>query len=283
MKRHKKRKSYIKDHPTQVLFVEGLITVLLFSFWIYTLWSRQGELPWYTYLLGGSTTSFFVAFVVMYIQNLHQKKINERNEFFRSLKEHGIENMHHNKKDVLISWIRNAKKEVYITGYRQILTLSLLDDLLFALNNSKELKIMILACPPWMDTYKRIFNDDTSINYIALIKKLKDKVPDFNRRIFIRFTEKPLFNDTYIIDHHLITSPYVHNRVKTGLTPDIITADQFFSLEVADDSNLFNFFKEDFMAVWETADSLNEDFELFTSCEIKERLIKTKDNITTGV
>jgi hypothetical protein len=280
MKNNKERGNLLKDHPTQVLLVEGLITVLLLCFWVYTLWSRQGNLPWYADLLGGSTTSFFVAFVVMYIQNLHQKKINERNDFFRSLKEHGIENMHHNKKDVLTAWIKNANNEIYITGYRLILTLSLLDDLLDALSRNKKLEVKLLACPPWTDTYKKIFgDDDASINYLSLIKKLKDKVSDFEDRVDIRFTDNPLFNDTYIIDNHLITSPYVHNRVNTESTSNIITADRFFSLEITDNSSLFNFFKDDFVAVWDSDSTkkLDADIDLLTSDEAKDMLVKPKD------
>lgn len=276
MKSFKKNSDNLDDHSARILFIVGFVTFFLVCFWLYTSWSKHGNLPWYTDLLSGGASSFLFAFIIMIFQNRFQQRLYARDAFFKSLKKHGIKDMHHDKKSVLSSWIKNAKKEVCMTGYRQILTLALIDDLLYALNNSSELHVKILACPPWTDTYKKIFNDDTSINYITLLKKLRDKVPDFERRISIKFTDKPLFNDTYIIDHYLITSPYVHNRCKAGVTPGVITADRFFSLEIDDDSSLYHFFKEDFMAVWESdlTTSLNVDFELFTSNEIKEKLLK---------
>jgi hypothetical protein len=278
MKDSKKSSDNLDDHSKRILFIVGAVTLFLLFVWMYTLWSRRGDLPWYIDLLSGGASSFLFAFIIMIFQNRFQQRLYARDAFFKSLKKHGIKDMHHEKKTVLSPWIRNARKEVCMTGYRQFLTLAVLDDLIYALDNSKELCVKILACPPWTDTYKKIFDDDTSINYITLLKKLKDKVPDFKRRISIRFTEKPLFNDTYIIDHYLITSPYVHNRSKASVTPGVITADKFFSLEIDDDSSLYHFFKEDFMAVWESnlTKALDDDFELFNSSEVEEKLIKNK-------
>ncbi|MDR0437123.1 MAG: hypothetical protein LBH22_02335 [Bacteroidales bacterium] len=204
----------------------------------------------------------------------------ERDAFFKSLKRHGIKDMHHDKKVVLSDWIRNAKNEVCIVGYRLIITLDLIDDLICALNTNKGLNVKILACPPWTDTYKKIFEDDCSMNYAFILKKLKDSVPDFEQRISFRITSKPLFNDTYIVDHYIITSPYVHNKNKVNQKAGIITADRFFSLEIADDSNLFHFFKEDFVSVWESNETkdINLCFELFGSKEIGDRLTTCKTN-----
>jgi len=276
MKKSRKKLLTYNDHSSQILIIVVAITLFLLCSWIYILWSKQDSLPWYTDLLSGSASSFFFAAIIMFFQNRFQQKIYSRDTFYKSLKKHGIKDMHHDKKEVLSEWMRNAKKEVYITGYRLIITLELIDDLIFALNNSKELNVKILTCPPWSDTYKKIFNDDTSINYMLILKKLKDKIPDFDKRISFRFTDKPLFNDTYIIDHYLITSPYVHNRSKSDAKLGVITADKYFSLEIDDNSNLFYFFKEDFLAVWESdeATNVNPNFEWFNLQEIEEKLIK---------
>jgi len=210
----------------------------------------------------------------MFFQNQFKEKVYARDTFYKSIKKYGIKNMHHDKKNVLSSWIREAEKEVYVTGYRFIMTLELIDDLIYALNKSKELTVKILTCPPWTDTYKKIFDDDASINYMLILKKLKESIPDFDNRISFKYTDKPLFNDTYIVDDHLITSPYVHNRNKVNEKIVVITANKFFSLEIIENSSLFNFFKEDFISIWEDGKTkdINANFEMFDSKEIKDRL-----------
>jgi hypothetical protein len=276
MGKSEKKDDRLDDQSKRTLIAVGVITFVLLGTWIFVLWSRQGNLPWYTDILNGSTTSFFFAFVIMFFENRFQQEIYSRDEFFKSLKKHGIKNMHHDKKKVLSTWLREAEKEVCITGYRLIMTLDLLDDLIFALNNSKELKVKFLTCPPWSDTYKKIFDDDSSLNYAFIFKKLKEKIPDFDKRIAVKFTDKPLFNDTYITDNYLITSPYVHNRSTSDSKTGVITADKFFSLEIANDSSLFQFFRDDFMSVWENEKTvdMNADFALFDAKDVEDRLTR---------
>jgi len=275
MKTNQNKNDGIKDHSTQIIIILGIITILLLCFWIYILWSKHGNLPWYNDLLSVSTPSFFFALIVMFFQNKFQKKIYERYSFFRSLKKHGIKNMHHGKQETLSRWIRNAKNEICITGYRLIVTLNLLDDLIFALKKSKGLKVKILTCPPWSDTYMKIFNDDSSTNYLLVLNKLRENIPNFDKRISIKVTDKPLFNDTYIVDNYLITSPYMHNLVRENEKSSLITADEYFSIEVAEGSRLFRFFKEDFISVWESNETkdINPAFKPFNAKEIEGRLI----------
>jgi len=276
MKKIKKNENNLNDYSVKILYIVGLITLFLLCFWVFILWSRKNDLPWYTDLLSGGTTSFFFAFIIMFFQNRFQQLVYARDSFYKSIKRYGIKDMHHDKKTVLSNWIKDAEKEIYITGYRLIITFDLLNDLIYALNKSKELTVKILTCPPWTDTYKKIFDDDYSINYLLIFKKLKENILDFDKRISFKYTDKPLFNDTYIVDDHLITSPYVHNKNKTNERLGVITADKFFSLEIIENSSLFNFFKEDFMSVWENKDTKDIDFEIFNSTEIMNKIINPK-------
>ena len=49
-------------------------------------------------------------------------------------------------------------------------------------------------------------------NYITVFDAIKRGSHNVTELCEIRFTNKPLFNDTYKVDNHLITGPYMHNR-----------------------------------------------------------------------
>jgi len=244
-------KSKLNDHSKHLVILVGVLALLFLIAYAIVLILVDGT-TWYTAILGSAFTSFMMAFIVMIIQNRFKQKLFERDNFYQTLKEHGIQALHFSKKESIIEWLRQARREIYITGYRLIMTSDIVESIIEALKRSPELKIRFLTCPPWNETYKKIFDDDSRHCYINIIKKIRDSIPNCENRVQFRCTGKPLFNDTYIVDDKLITSPYVHNRVRVDNANNVITADKFFSLEVSSMSSLFDFFKEDFLAVWES-------------------------------
>ena len=88
-----------------------------------------------------------------------------------------------------------------------------------------------------------------SDNYIKIFSDLCSCAENYGTNLEIRFTEKPIFNDTYKIDDRFITGPYLHCSDKNN---GRITAKDFFSLDINDpQKELYGLIYKDYMTVWE--------------------------------
>ncbi|MEC2344232.1 hypothetical protein P9H28_09035 [Paenibacillus barengoltzii] len=144
-----------------------------------------------------------------------------------------------------------------MSGYRLILTSKIAPSLSQAIRQGANLKLLI--SPPWMDGFKLVYgeNDRVIDNYCKVFSAIAKACREANRPVEqvceVRFTKKPLFSDTYKVDLHIVTGPYMHNRDEDDHR---ITANDFFTYNLIKKSRLYHLVENEYMTVWEEADSV---------------------------
>ncbi|MDR1034016.1 MAG: phospholipase D family protein, partial [Bifidobacteriaceae bacterium] len=210
-----------------VMFVFTLLFLAsVFGFYI----AQDGTVAKEIFL--GLFTSLLASICIIAFEFYTKYKDFENSEFIDNLYSFGIHNLYFNKQDVLAERIDSATQEIWISGYRLILTAELLPNIANALDRG--CKLRILCCPPFTDSYRLIFgseNENKAIinNYFKLLEIVTSRHADFHEQCVIRFTETPLFNDTYKVDDKIITSPYMHNK---DIIHGTILAKDFFTYEL---------------------------------------------------
>ena len=190
--------------------------------------------------------TIFISLVDFYTKYRNFEKV----EFIENLYGFGIHNLYFNKQDVLERLIDEADTEIWISGYRLILTERIAEHLHNA--RKRGVSIRMLLCPPWSYTHELVYDDveDSMGRYVNLLRMIVDNDYKNAGGVSIRFTPKPLFNDTYLCDHTIVTSPYMHNR---DITHGVITAADFFTYEVDDGSKLFELLRNEYIVLYESA------------------------------
>ena len=196
-----------------------------------------------------TSTSLLATIFISFIDIYTQYKNFENKEFIDNLYRFGIHNLHFDKKKLLCELITDAKEEIWISGYRLILTKELIKELHDA--RSRGVNIRFLVCPPWTAAHQLIYDDlETSLdNYIHIIQALSSCADEAGAgTIETRFSAKPLFNDTYRVDDKLVTSPYMHNR---DLTHGVISANDFFTYELDRSYRLYQLLEDEYGILWD--------------------------------
>ncbi len=199
-------------------------------------------------------TSFMASVLCLLSDTFLKIRESKNDKFISTLKSFGIENLQFNKNELLEKAIPNCRKEIWISGYRLIMTSkpSFRNALVAACKRSKNMTIRILAVPPWSKTYSLVYGEeDTSLNYIYIFKDLVNCMHNYGLNLEIRFTEKPIFSDTYKIDDRFITGPYLFcaDRYKNR-----ITAKDFFSLDIINkEKELYQLIMSDYTTIWDEA------------------------------
>lgn len=192
--------------------------------------------------------SLFIGFFDIYTEY----KNFENAQFIDNLYTFGIHNLYFDKKEVLERLIDKAQHEIWISGYRLILTKDLAKNLYHARQSGVTIRLLI--CPAWTETYRLTYKDsEASVeNYLSIINVLchNDDNPNAGT-LEIRFTSTPLFNDTYLVDDKIVTSPYMHN---SDLEFGVISARDFFTYEVDQKYRLFQLLKDEYMLLWNNAE-----------------------------
>ena len=197
-------------------------------------------------------TSLIASALCLLSDTLLKYRESQNDTYINNLKSFGIENLRFHKDELLELLIPKCRNEIWITGYRLIMTgkKSFRKAMCAACEQTQGLKIRILVVPPWSQTYQLIYGkEDVTENYMKIFLDLSKCVQRYGTNLEIRFTDKPVFNDTYKVDDRFITSPYLHCRSqKSGK----ITAKDFFSLDIKDpQKELYNLIYKDYMGVWE--------------------------------
>lgn len=204
-------------------------------------------------LLTSLLASIFISFFDIYTSY----KNFENAEFIDNLYKFGIHNLHFDKETVLRRLIRHARTEIWVSGYRLILTRDLSKDLYDAC--VRGVSIRFLICPPWEEAYRLIYDNESSTldNYLEIMRTL-DKcygMPGAGT-IEVRFVGKPLFNDTYKVDEKIVTSPYMHNKdIRFG----VISANDFFTFELDKNYRLHQLVEDEYTTLWELATPLSQE------------------------
>ena len=197
-------------------------------------------------------TSLIASALCLLSETLIKYIESKNDEYIFRLRSFGIENLLFHKDSVLKKIIPKCRKELWITGYRLIMTAkgSFRSAIEKACENTRGLHIRLLFVPMWSDTYKKVYSDDVSLCYVKVFYTLCRCIEEYGADVEIRITDKPIFNDTYKVDERIITGPYLH--CADSRNRSLITAKDFFSLDITDSNKeLYRLMDSDYVSVWE--------------------------------
>lgn len=261
-----KLRSYKLHHNVYVLMVLLIATLgTTIAFYFLYISGAEGFLPDLTIAI---STSLLASVFCMVSDLILKYKECENDKLIKGLHNYGISDLHFDKKALLEDLIRDSNLECWISGYRLIMTRSLIPCLEDAVE--RNVKIRILVCPPWSSAYKSVYgsNDLTVDNYCKIFEALLRAAKTHETaetRCFVKFTDKPLFNDTYKVDGYLISGSYLHNRDKVH---GRITASDFFCFDLERKSELYNLINDEYETLWEEAPA-ELDWEKFSQISTK--------------
>ena len=205
------------------------------------------------------STSLLATIFISFFDIYTAYKNFENSEFIDNLYRFGIHNLHFDKKELLERLIDEAHTEIWVSGYRLILTKDLVEGLYRALKRG--VSVRFLVCPPWETAHELVYSSDLESsldNYIYIMRVLSSfEATDTTGVVEVHFSKKPLFNDPYLVDDKIVTSPYMHNK---DLTHGVITAKDFFTYELDKEYRLYQLIKDEYEAVWaDCEDTLDQD------------------------
>lgn len=263
-----KLRSYRLHHNVYVLMllmVLVVISTVVFYFLYQT--GDQGFLP---ELMIAISTSLLASVFCMVSDMIVKYKECENDRLVKGLHEFGICDLHFDKKELLRELMADCKRECWISGYRLIMTKGLSADITKIAQNDREIRVLV--CPPWSNAYKSVYGekDQTIDNYFWVFKAIlsgAETPGKAAKNCQVRFTEKPLFNDTYKVDDYLITGSYLHNRDKEH---GRITATDFFCFDLEHKSQLYDLIHEEYETLWQEASGVL-DWEKFAAALDRKR------------
>jgi hypothetical protein len=202
----------------------------------------------------GIFTSILASILLIVFELYTKYKEFENVEFIDNLYSFGIHNLHFDKKAILENLLPKADKQIWISGYRLILTSEVAKLLLDALDRG--VSVRMLVCPPWETAYCLTYGMQKGIidNYFKIFSILNKTENKEKPGMFeVGFTNKPLFNDSYRIDDKIVTSPFMHN---TDIVSGVMTAHDFFTYELDEKYRLFQLIEEEYKVLWQSCSSI---------------------------
>lgn len=243
-------KQYGLQKDLLIFSVIFILTIVFYVAWTKSSLELSKEL-WLAIFtsLGASLITLSADLILKYNQSKNDEHIS-------SLASFGIDNIRFSKDEVLETLIPKAKNQLWISGYRLIMTTK--QPFLTAIRDAcerrkgKDFRIKILLVSVFSQSYGYVYENDRSRtldNYRKLYNLLLEMVDKYQTDIEIRFTIRPIFNDTYRVDNTFITSPFLH---ATDAFKEKITAKDFYSFQMSDAGSLiYNRVESDFMTIWE--------------------------------
>ncbi|MDR2347917.1 MAG: hypothetical protein LBD90_04725 [Bifidobacteriaceae bacterium] len=199
----------------------------------------------------GLFTSLLASILITAFELYTKYKDFEDQEFIDNIYAFGIHNLYFTKRDLLSDRIEKARSEIWISGYRLILTADLTRQIMGAV--SRGVAIRMLICPVWEEGYRLVYGDGRGIidNYFKIFSIVnKCRRENAGTNFEVHFTPVPLFNDTYRVDDKIITSPYMHNR---DIVFGTMSAHDFFTYELDERYKLFQLMEAEYVALWDGA------------------------------
>lgn len=227
----------------QVFITLALFVCSVFSLFIYEI-PEVNEHPVlsiiFLTLFASLLVTVFTNMVDIYVNYDHHK----RDTFLEDIEGFGIINLYSNKTGIVRDMIKNCEGKIWFCGYRMILMDELKFDIQDAIKKDQNISITAVLCPPWSKTYKLIYGEDTTIqNYRHVFNAIvqgcrKEEGIDLDRlkNIKIYFVDKPIFNDTYLVDKNLLTGSFMNNKDPYY---NRLSAKDFFSFSVKPKSKLY--------------------------------------------
>ncbi|WP_160032385.1 hypothetical protein [Paenibacillus sp. An7] len=182
-------------------------------------------------------------------------KTYQNDKLMEGIHEFGINNLHFDKQKLLEDLLQTCHREVWISGYRLILTSRLAPSLANAVKQGATIKILV--SPPWKSGFQLVYGDNHRVidNYCQVFNAIAKASKEIGRSVEqiceVRFISKPLFSDTYKVDMNLITGPYMHNRDDDHHR---ITANDFFTYNLMRTSKLYNLVENEYLTLWDEAE-----------------------------
>ena len=246
-----KLKSYRLHHNVYVMM--ALIAAVILSTAAFYFLYITGEQGFLFNLMIAVSTSLLASIFCMISDLILKYKDAENDKLMKGLHEFGNCDLHFDKLNLLENLMQDCSRECWLSGYRLILTRKLIPQIESVIE--KGLMIRVLVCPPWSDAYKSVYgtNDLTIDNYCKVFRAIlraagsADKAAKLCQ---VKFTDKPLFNDTYKVDDYLITGSFLHNRDKEY---GRITAGDFFCFDLERRSQLYDLINEEYLTLWDEA------------------------------
>lgn len=225
-----------------------ILTILFLIIWLFTPDGMIHE------ICIAFSTSLIASILCLLSDSILKYRESKNDEYINNLKDFGIENLQFHKDELLENIIPTCKDEIWISGYRLIMTAkaSFIDALVAACKNRSGIRVRVLTVAPWSETFRLVYGDeDVSDNYLRVLYALCHCMKIYGCRLEVRMTEKPIFNDTYKVDERFVSGPYLHCMDNNNQK---ITAKDFFSLDINDPKKeLYDIMSKDYMAVWDTA------------------------------
>lgn len=188
-------------------------------------------------------TSLLATIFAMTAEIVVQFRTHENDLFLEDIHTFGIAKLNINKEELLRELLHNCDKTIWISGYRLILTNRLKSDIAKAIDRGA--KVTALLCPPWCEGFRLVYgkNEKVMDNYFEVFHAIscaEKSTKDYH----VFFTDKPLFSDTYKVDLHLVTGPYMHNKDKEF---HHIMAKDFFSYNLVRKSKLYDLIENEYV------------------------------------
>lgn len=194
-------------------------------------------------------TSLLATIFAMCAEIYVQFKSYENDQFLEDIHTFGIANLNKNKEVLLRDLLRECDRVIWISGYRLIMTNHLKVDIGAAVERGVEVRAVL--CPPWTAAFQMVYGTHEKVmnNYYQVLHAIDEARKD-DVIYDIRFTDKPLFSDTYKVDQNLVTGPYMHNRDKEY---NRIMAKDFFSYNLVKKSKLYNIVESEYLTLCDEA------------------------------
>lgn len=208
---------------------------------------REGFLP---ELALAVATSLLASILVLLSETYVKYREHTNDIFLEGIEKLGISNLHFQKGDLLGALMDHCEHVFWASGYRLILTRGLVPQIEALARRGVTCRLLV--SPPWHEAYRSVYGEQERVmaNYYAVLDAFARGAERGAPSCEVRFTDKPLFSDTYKIDTQLVTGPYMHNR---DAVHGRITANDFFTYELHRHSRLYELVNGEYETVWDDA------------------------------
>ena len=267
---HRRLRAYRLHHNVYVLVL--LVAAVVGSALVYArIYDRAGFWP----ELALATATSLLATILVLLSETYVKFREHTNDIFlEGIEKLGISNLHFQKGELLAGLMDTCDHVFWASGYRLILTQRLVPQIEAVAKRGVACRLLI--SPPWHEAYRAVYgeNERVMLNYYAVLDAFVRGSESDAVSCEVRFTDKPLFSDTYKIDNQLVTGPYMHNR---DAVHGRITANDFFTYELHRHSRLYDLVNSEYETLWDDADEVL-DWDLYREasrhareCDLNDR------------
>lgn len=198
-------------------------------------------------------TSLLATIFAMIAEIYVSYKSSEKDKFLEDIHVFGIEYLNLNKTELLKKLLKDSDRDIWISGYRLILTNNIKKDIAEAVKRGANVTTVI--CPPWSKAFELVYgaNEKVVDNYYSVFHAIYEAVEERGGQVEkhkVYIVNKPIFSDTYKIDQTIVTGPYLHNRDKEYKR---IMAKDFFSYVLVRESPLYQLIKNEYETLLEEA------------------------------